>query len=274
MSDLRLPEPVARHLNVWVSIAGEHVFSKNCNGSLRAKASTCRVSLKLLRCEHSSIRPRTSGGMTVALQPWRSMERARTKTPAKSLTGNAATLRMTTYGPHWMQTQNLRVKAPHGSSTAVQTWSGERPHCVSKRFRHRHARQEARLPAEGNYVAHVRKATFGGSTTLTLKGGSRDTTSPGRTARVADDLGAGERWTQSRATTIATTAPNQSHLPTTRNSLVTDAGATRQRRGHASSLKTSSRRWNDATRRKCTSPPFPDTYFAKESAPGTELHLN
>jgi hypothetical protein len=131
-----------------------------------------------------------------------------------------------------------------------------------------------RVPVEESPGAHVQEGYIGGSTTLTLRGGSRDTTSPAKTAAGADDLAQVRAVDPQAADHIATYCSKSIVSPNNQDSLVTECRRAEAEAWTRMVLKNEFPTLDDATRRKCSEPPFPDTYFAKERCARYELHMN
>jgi hypothetical protein len=136
------------------------------------------------------------------------------------------------------------------------------------------ATAEPRVAVEEATVAHVQEGYIGGSTTLTLKGGSRDTSSPGRTATGADDLAQVRAVDPLAADHIATYCSKSMVSPNNQDSLVTECRRNEVEAWTRLVLKNEFPTLDDATRKKCNEPPFPDTYLAKERCAQYELHMN
>jgi hypothetical protein len=131
-----------------------------------------------------------------------------------------------------------------------------------------------RVPVEEASVAHAQEGYIGGSTTLTLAGESRGTTPPGRTATSADDLAQVRAADPQAADHIATYCSKSIVSPNNQNSLVTECRRNEAEAWTRLVLKNEFPALDDATRRKCNEPPFPDTYLAKERCAQYELHKN
>jgi hypothetical protein len=131
-----------------------------------------------------------------------------------------------------------------------------------------------RVPVAEATVAHAQEGYIGGSTTLTLKGGSRDTTSPGRTVTGSDDLAQVRAADPQAADHIATYCSKSIVSPNNQDNLVTECRRSEAEAWTRLVLKNEFPGLDDATRRKCNEPPFPDTYLAKERCAQYELHRN
>ena len=191
---------------------------------------------------------------------------ARKKTPASSK-GNAATLAMTTVPA--ASDANTEPESP-GSATATPRPSQHRAtniHVASASDSDTGtATAGPRVPVEEGYI--------GGSTTLTLRGGSRNTTAPGRPVTGSDDLAQVRAVDPQAADHIATYCSKSIVSPNNQDSLVTEC---RRREAEAWTrliLKNEFPTLDEATRKKCNEPPFPDTYLAKERCAQYQLHMN
>jgi hypothetical protein len=202
------------------------------------------------------------------------MSAARTKTPASS-NGDAATLAMTTV-PAALDANTEPVS--QGSAAAAPRLSkhgAAKVHIASASDSDTGtATAEPRVAVEEATVSRVQEGYIGGSTTLTLKGGSRDTTSPGRTATGADDLAQVRAVDPLAADHIATYCSKSIVSTNNQDSLVTECRRNEAEAWTRLVLKNEFPTLDDATRRKCNEPPFPDTYFAKERCARYELHMN
>jgi hypothetical protein len=226
-----------------INQGSEHVVSKNCT-------TAARESIPPAGC-HLNSSAVTIPGIPAA-HLWRydcgpsavARTSPRKKTPA-SPKGNAATLAMTTV-----------------PATAVDANTEHRAtniHIAS---------------ASDSDTGTVQEGYIGGSTTLTLRGGSRDTTSPGRTVLGSDDLAQVRAVDPQAADHIATYCSKSIVSPNNQDNLVTGC-----RRAEADAwtrlvVKNEFPTLDDATRKKCNEPPFPDTYVAKERCARYELHMN
>jgi hypothetical protein len=277
---------------------GEHVVSKNCT-------AVARESIPPAGCHLSSSALTVPGIPTAHL--WRydcsssavARTSARKKTPASSQ-GNAATLAETTVLDANTEPESQGSAAarafplPAEDSAVVGSTSAKPPSSpVSAAARAGAATAAAPRPSEhGATNIHIASASdsdtgtataaprvpvegyIGGSTTLTLRGESRDTTSPGRTATGADDLAQVRAVDPQAADHIATYCSKSIVSPNNQDGLVTEC---RRREAEAWTrlvLKNEFPALDEATRRKCNEPPFPDTYFAEERCARYELHLN
>jgi hypothetical protein len=184
---------------------------------------------------------------------------ARKKTPASSK-GNAAMLAVTNVPPTALDANTEPESG--GSAAAVPRLSGHRAtniHVAS---------------ASDSDTGTVQEGYIGGSTTLTLRGGSRDTTSPGKTAIGSDDLAQVRAVDPQAADHIATYCSKSIVSPNNQDNLVTGCRRTEAEAWTRLVLKNEFPTLDDATRKKCNEPPFPDTYLAKERCARFELHMN
>jgi hypothetical protein len=236
----------------------ERVVSKNCTAA-------ARESIPPAGCQLNSSAVTIPGIPTAHL--WRydcspsavARASARRKTPASSK-GNAATLAVTN-GPAALDADT--EPESQGSAPAP---AAPRPS--------EHRATNIHIASASDSDTGTQEGYIGGSTTLTLKGGSRDTTSPGKTVTGSDDLAQVRAVDPQAADHIATYCSKSIVSPTNQDSLVTEC-----RRGEAEAwtrlvLKNEFPALDDATRRKCNEPPFPDTYLAKERCARYELHMN
>lgn len=208
---------------------------------------------------------------------------ARKKTPASSH-GNAATRAVTTV-PTQVSPAAPTFLLPVEDSAVIDSTLAA-PRRSEHRATNIHmasagnsdigtATAAARAPVEEATVAHAPQGYIGGSTTLTLQGESRDTTSPGRGATgVDDDLAQVRTVDPQAADHIATYCSKSIVSPNNQDSLVTEC---RRREAEAWTrliLKNEFPTLDEATRKKCNEPPFPDTYLAKERCAQYQLHMN
>jgi hypothetical protein len=105
-----------------------------------------------------------------------------------------------------------------------------------------------------------------------LQGGSRGTSSPQPTAAL-DDL-AQVRVLDPQAADHIATYCSKTIASTNREAYVADCRRNEIAAWTRLVLQNEFPTLNDATRRKCSEPPFPDTYVAKESCARYELHAN
>jgi hypothetical protein len=252
---------------------GEHVVSKNCTAA-------ARESIPPAGCHLNSSALTIPGIPTAHL--WRydcsSTAMARTsagkKTPASSQ-GNAATLAVATVpaaldADTAPESEGSAAAAPrlskHGA-TNIRIASASDSDTGT-------ATAALRVPVEDATVAPAQEGYIGGSTTLTLRGGSRDTTSPGRTVTGSDDLAQVRAVDPQAADHIATYCSKAIVSPNNQNSLVTECRRNEAEAWTRLVLQNEFPALDDATRRKCNEPPFPDTYLAKERCAQYELHKN
>ena len=253
---------------------GEHVVSKNCTAA-------ARESIPPAGCHLNSSAVNIPGIPTAHL--WRydcsssavaGMSAARTKTPASS-NGDAATLAMTTVPAALDANTEPESQGSAAAAPRLSKHGATNVHIASASDSDTGtATAEPRVAVEEATVAHVQEGYIGGSTTLTLKGGSRDTTSPGRTATGADDLAQVRAVDPLAADHIATYCSKSMVSPNNQDSLVTECRRNETEAWTRLVLKNEFPTLDDATRKKCNEPPFPDTYFAKERCARYELHMN
>ena len=238
---------------------GEHVVSKNCTAA-------ARESIPPAGCHLNSSAVNIPGIPTAHL--WRydcsssavaGMSAARTKTPASSR-GNAAMLAVTN-GPAALDADT----APESQGSAPAP-AAPRPS--------EHRATNIHIASASDSDTGTQEGYIGGSTTLTLKGGSRDTTSPGRTVAGSDDLAQVRAVDPQAAEHIATYCSKSIVSPNNQDSLVTECRRNETEAWTRLVLKNEFPTLDDATRKKCNEPPFPDTYFAKERCARYELHMN
>ena len=241
-----------------INQGSEHVVSKNCT-------TAARESIPPAGCHLNSSAVTIPGIPTAHL--WRydcgpaavARTSARKKTPASSK-GNAATLAMTTL-PAAALDANTEPES-EGSAAAASRLSGHRAtniHIAS---------------ASDSDTGTVQEGYIGGSTTLTLRGGSRNTTSPGRTLTVSDDLAQVRAVDPQAADHIATYCSKSIVSPNNQDNLVTGCRRAEAEAWTRLVLKNEFPTLDDGTRKKCNEPPFPDTYVAKERCARYELHMN
>ncbi len=241
-----------------INQGSEHVVSKNCT-------TAARESIPPAGCHLNSSAVTIPGIPTAHL--WRydcgpaavARTSARKKTPASSK-GNAATLAMTTL-PAAALDANTEPES-EGSAAAASRLSGHRAtniHVAS---------------ASDSDTGTVQEGYIGGSTTLTLRGGSRNTTSPGRTLTVSDDLAQVRAVDPQAADHIATYCSKSIVSPNNQDNLVTGCRRAEAEAWTRLVLKNEFPTLDDGTRKKCNEPPFPDTYVAKERCARYELHMN
>jgi hypothetical protein len=128
----------------------------------------------------------------------------------------------------------------------------------------------ARAPAEEVTVAHAPRGR--NEDTANLRGESRDTTSPG-TIATPDDL-AKVRAVDPRAAEHIAAYCSKTIASTNRDTFVAEC---RRREAEAWTRLVLQKEFpslDEATRKKCSEPPFPDTYVAQESCARYELHAN
>lgn len=258
-----------------INLRGEHVVSKNCT-------AVAHQSIPPAGCHLSSSAATIPGIPTAHL--WRydcsssSVARAsaRKKTPASSQ-GNAVTTVQAALDENSepesqgsaaavafpLPVENSAVAAAprpseHGTTNIHIASAGVSDTGTA-------ATAAPRVPVEG-YI--------GGSTTLTLRGEPRDTTSPGKTATGADDLAQVRAVDPQAADHIATYCSKSIASPDNQDSLVTECRSREAEAWTRLVLKNEFPALDEATRKKCNEPPFPDTYFAKERCARYELHLN
>jgi hypothetical protein len=252
---------------------GEHVVSKNCTAAARESIppAGCRLNASAVNIPgiptahlwrydcSSSTMARTSAGK---------------KTPASSK-GNAATLAVTTVSAALdadteSESQGSVAAAPRPSKHGATNF-----HMASASDSDTGTATAAlRVPVEEASVAHAQEGYIGGSTTLTLAGESRGTTQPGRTATSADDLAQVRAADPQAAEHIATYCSKSIVSPNNQDSLVIECRRNEAEAWTRLVLKNEFPALDDATRRKCNEPPFPDTYLAKERCAQYELHKN
>lgn len=250
-----------------INQGSEHVASKNCT-------TATRESIPPAGCHLNSSAMTIPGIPTAHL--WRydcsssavARTSARKKTPASSK-GNAAALAVAT------------VPAPLDANTEPESQGPAAPATAPRPSEHRatniHVASASdsdtgsgtagsRVPVEEGYI--------GGSTTLTLRGGSRNTTAPGRTVTGSDDLAQVRAVDPQAADHIATYCSKSIVSPNNQESLVAECRRAESEAWTRLVLKNEFPTLDDATRKKCNAPPFPDTYLAKERCARFELHLN
>jgi tRNA_anti-like len=253
----------------------EHVVSKNCTAA-------ARESIPPAGCHLSSSALTIPGISTAHLWRYDCSRSAvvstsvRKKTPASSK-GSAATLAMTT-APAALDA-NTEPES-QGSAAAAPRLSQHRAmniHIASASDSDTGAATAApHVPVGEATVAHAQEGYIGGSTTLTLRGGPRDTTSPGRTVTGSgsDGLAQVRAVDPQAADHIATYCSKSMVSPNNQDSLVTECRRAEAQAWTRLVLKNEFPALDDATRRKCNEPPFPDTYLAKERCARYELHMN
>lgn len=241
-----------------INQGSEHVVAKNCT-------TAARESIPPAGCHLNSSAVTIPGIPTAHL--WRydcgpsavARTNPRKKTPAGSK-GNAATLAMTTV-PAAALDANTEPES-EGSAAAAPRLSG-------------HGATNIHIAsASDSDTGTVQEGYIGGSTTLTLRGGPPDTTSPGRTVTGADDLAQVRAADPQAADHIATYCSKSIVSPNNQDNLVTGCRRAEAEAWTRLVLKNEFPTLDDATRKKCNEPPFPDTYVAKERCARYELHMN
>jgi hypothetical protein len=132
------------------------------------------------------------------------------------------------------------------------------------------ANPTARAPVEEITVTHPPQG--GTENTANLHGDSRRTTSPGPTA-TPDDV-AQVRAVDPQAADHIATYCSKTIGSTNRDTLVTECRRREIEAWTRLVLQKEFPTLDEATRKKCSEPPFPDTYVAKESCARYVLHMN
>jgi hypothetical protein len=251
----------------------EHVVSKNCTAA-------ARESIPPAGCHLDSSAMTIPGIPTAHL--WRydcsssavARTSARKKTPASSQ-GNAAMLAVTTVPTALDANTESESQVSAAAAPRLSEHRATNIHMASASNSDTGtATAASRVPVEEAIVAHAPQGYIGGSTTLTLQGESRDTTSPGRAPTGADDLAQVRTVDAQAADHIATYCSKSIISPNNQDSLVTEC---RRREAEAWTrliLNNEFPALDEATRKKCNEPPFPDTYLAKERCAQYELRMN
>jgi len=127
-----------------------------------------------------------------------------------------------------------------------------------------------RIPAEESTVAHATQSQK--KAPEILQSESRATTSPGAAA-TPDDLARVRAADPQAANHIASYCA-QTTVPTNRDTFISDCRRSEAEAWTRLVLQNEFPTLDEATRRKCSEPPFPDTYVAKESCARYVLHVN
>lgn len=128
----------------------------------------------------------------------------------------------------------------------------------------------ARVPSEESTVAHATQNQTTGP--VSLQGASRGTISTGTTA-IPDDLGR-VRAADPQAADHITSYCAQTTVSNNRDTFIADCRRSEAEAWTRLVLQNEFPTLDEATRRKCSEPPFPDTYVAKESCARYVLHVN
>ena len=238
----------------------EHVVAKNCTAA-------ARESIPPAGCHLNSSAVTVPGISTAHLWQYDcgssavARTSARKKTPARS-NGNAATPAVTTV-PAALDA-NTEPERQGSAATA--------PRLSEHRATNIHIASAS--DSDTGTATAAQEGYIGGSTILTLRGGSRDTTSPGKTVTGSDDLAQVRAVDRQAADHIATYCSKSIVSPNNQDNLVTECRRSEAEAWTRLVLKNEFPGLDDATRRKCNEPPFPDTYLAKERCAQYELHRN
>jgi hypothetical protein len=252
---------------------GQHVVSKNCTAA-------ARESIPPAGCHLNSSVVTVPGIPTAHL--WRydcgsaavAGTSARKKTPASS-NGNAATLAVTTVPAASDANTEPESQASAAATPRLSEHRATNIHIASASDSDTGAATAApRVPVKAATVAPVQEGYIGGSTVLTLRGGSRDTNLPGKAVAGSDDLAQVRAVDPQAADHIATHCSKSIVSPNNQDALVTECRRAEAEAWTRLVLKNEFPGLDDATRKKCNEPPFPDTYLAKERCARFELHMN
>jgi len=127
----------------------------------------------------------------------------------------------------------------------------------------------ARVPTEESTVAHATQTQATGP--MSLQGASRGTISAG-TTEIPDDLGR-VRAADPQAADHITSYCAQTTVSNNRDTFIADCRRSEAEAWTRLVLQNEFPTLDEATRRKCGEPPFPDTYVAKESCARYLLHV-
>ena len=127
----------------------------------------------------------------------------------------------------------------------------------------------ARVPSEESTVAHATQSQTKGP--VSLQGASGGTISAGTTA-IPDDLGRVRAADPQAADHIASYCA-QTTVSNNRDTFIADCRRSEAEAWTRLVLQNEFPTLDEATRRKCSEPPFPDTYLAKESCARYVLHV-
>jgi hypothetical protein len=252
---------------------GQHVVSKNCTAA-------ARESIPPAGCRLNSSAMTIPGIPTAHL--WRydcgssvvAGTSARKKTPASS-NENAATLAATTVPDAFDATTEPESQGSAAATPRLSEHRATNIHIASASDSDTGTATAApRVAVKEATVAPVQEGYIGGSTVLTLRGGSRNTNSPGKTVAGSDDLAQVRAVDPQAADHISTYCSKSIESPNNKDSLVTECRRAEAEAWTRLVLKNEFPGLDDATRKKCNEPPFPDTYLAKERCAQYELHSN
>lgn len=130
-----------------------------------------------------------------------------------------------------------------------------------------------RIPPEEASVAHALPSRNGNAATALPQSGTRNTSLPQPGATTSDDLARVRATDPTAADHIASYCSKTAPL-SNRDALMAECRRSEAEAWTRLVLQNEFPTLDDATRKKCSEPPFPDTYVAKESCARYSLHAN